>query len=307
VIGKGALKMVESQNQGLNPQDGEQVLRSFQEWMVQHAHAVKSTRTDYKEFSDLDNHASRKGSYFSPSIASPDPSIKSPGSASPELSIDSNPRANIEAVVSNESSVGRRVFRTVVGGFLIAVVVAVVWQAYRDDPTRELIKSRGHSSLIWLSSVLGTMQRGAELAAEPASKLSDQAVTPPTPTSVPTKEFPELQQQLQTMVNDLAVLQRIVEQLASKQEQMSRDMATVQAAEQNVSEKISSLAQAAPVHAPPRKNVPKLVHSETPKQPVAAALPLQTPPAATASPADEPPRPPLPLPTPPAGTPSPLH
>ena len=63
-----------------------------------------------------------------------EPSIKSPGSASPELSINSNPRANIEAVVSNRSSVGRRVFRTVVGGFLIAVVVAVVWQAYRDDP-----------------------------------------------------------------------------------------------------------------------------------------------------------------------------
>ena len=174
----GVLKMVESQNQALNPQDGEQVLRSIQEWMVQRAHAVKSTnQTDQKEFSDLD--------------ASPEPSIKSPGSASPELSIESNPRANIEAVASRPS-VGRRLFRTVVRGFLIAVVVAAVWQAYRDDQTRELIKSGGHSSLIWLSSVLGTTQRGAELAAEPASKLSDQAVTPPTPTSVPTKEFPGL-------------------------------------------------------------------------------------------------------------------
>ena len=35
--------MVELKDQALNPQNGDQVLRSFQEWMVQQAHAAKST------------------------------------------------------------------------------------------------------------------------------------------------------------------------------------------------------------------------------------------------------------------------
>jgi hypothetical protein len=133
--------MVESQDQALNPQNGEQVLRSFHEWMVQQAHAVKSTnQTAQKAFSDLDNHAPRKESHFSPSIAFREPSIKSPSSAPSELSIDPNQPANIPAVASNRSSVGSRVFRTVVRGFLIAIVVAVVWQAFRDDQTRKLIR-----------------------------------------------------------------------------------------------------------------------------------------------------------------------
>jgi hypothetical protein len=292
--------MVESQDQALNPQNGEQVLRSFHEWMVQQAHAVKSTnQTAQKAFSDLDNHAPRKESHFSPSIASREPSIKSPSSAPSELSIDPNQPANIPAVASNRSSVGSRVFRTVVRGFLIAIVVAVVWQAFRDDQTRKLIKAWGHSSSIWLSSALSATGRDSESAAEPSSKLSDQATSTPAATSVSTKELTELQQQLQTIVNDLAVLR-------SKQEQMSRDIAMVQATEHNVSEKISSLAQAAPVHAPPQKNVPKPVHAEIPKQPAAASLPQQASPAGAASPADQPPRPPVPLATP-AETPSPLH
>lgn len=255
---------------------------------------------------DLDNRASQKGSCFLPSIAPREPSIESSSSASPELPIDLSQQANIPPVANNRPSVGRQVFRTVVRGLLIAIVVAVVWQAYRDDQTRKLIKAWGHSSVIWLSSALGATERDLESAAEPSTKLSDQATSTPAATSRPAKEFAELQQQLQTAVNDLAVLRRNVEQLSSEQEQMSRDIATVQATEQNVSEKISSLTQAAPVHAPPRKNVPRLVHAETPRQPAAASLPPQTSPAGTASPTDQPPRPPLPLPMP-AETPSPLR
>jgi hypothetical protein len=200
-------------------------------------------------------------------------------------------------------------------GLIVAIIVGAVWQVYRDDQTKELIKTWGQSSLIWASSVLGTTQRSSELAAEPGSTLSEKAVTP-TPVAI--GEIPELQLQLQTMVGDLAVLQRIVEQVASKQEQISRDIATLQATEQNINEKISSLTQAAAVHAPPRRNVAKLVHSETPKQPAASPLPLEIPPAETPSvaaippaaetpsPANQPPRPPLPL-TQPVGTPSAAH
>jgi hypothetical protein len=295
--------MVESKDQALNPQNSEQLLTSFHEWMVQQAHAVKSTN-QAAQLSDLDNCASRKGSYFSPSIAS-EPFIKSSSSASQEHQIDPSKQANIPRGASNRSSVERQVFR-IICGLLIAIVVAVVWQAYRDDQTMKLVKAWGHSSVVWLSAALGATQREAGSAAEPSTTSSDHAASTPGVTSKPTNEFAELNQQLQTVVHDLAVLRRNVEQLSGRQEQMSRDILTVQATEQNVSEKISSLTQAAPVHVPPRKNVPRLVHAETPRQPAAASVPSQPSAAGTASPTDQPPRPPLPLPTP-AETPSPLH
>jgi hypothetical protein len=291
--------MVESKDQALNSQNGEQVLRSFQEWMVEQAHAAKSTN-QAAQFSDLDNHDSRKGS--SPSIAPREPSIESSSSASPGLPIDPSQQANIPRVASNRPFVSRQVVRTVVRSLLIAIVVAVVWQAYRDNQTGKLIKAWGHS-VIWLSSTLGATERDSESTAESSTKLSDQAAPMPTAMSGPVAE---LQRQLQTVINDLAVIRSNVEQLSSKHEQMSRDIATMQAAEQNVSEKISSLTQPAPVHAPPRKNVPRLVHAETPKQSAAASLSPQTSPAGTAWPTEQPPRPPLPVPTP-TEAPSPLH
>jgi peptidoglycan hydrolase CwlO-like protein len=334
--------MVQSKDQALNPQDGEQVLRSFYEWRVQQARAAKSTNQE-AQFSDLNNQASRKGSYFSPTIASREPSIGS--STSPELPIDLSQQANSSPVASNRPSVGKRVFLAVVRGLFIAIVVAVVWLACRDQ-TKKLIEAWGHSSAIWLSSALGAGGRVSESAAEPSTK--DQAASTPAATSRPAKEFSELQQQLQTvtndladlrrnveqlsrkqeqrfgdiatvqateqdvsekissLANDLADLRRNVEQLSSKQEQMARDIATVQATEQDVSEKISSLTKAAPVHAPSRKNGARAVHAETARQPAAGSVPPQVSPAGTVSPSDQPPRPPLPVPMP-DETLSPVH
>jgi len=116
--------------------------------------------------------------------------------------------------------------------------------------------------------------------------LSDQATSTPAVTPGPTNEFAELNQQLQTVVNDLAVLRRNVEQLSSKQEQMSRDIATVQATEQDAGERASSLTKAAPAHAPSRKNGVRAVHAETPRQPATASVPLQVSPPGTVSPTD---------------------
>ena len=196
--------MVESKEQALNPQTSEQVLNSFHEWMVQRAQ-VKSTNQPAQP-SDLDNYASRKGSYFSPSIAS-EPSIQSSSSATQENRVGHGKQANITPGASNGSSVERRVFR-IICGLLITVVVAVVWQAYRDDQTMKLVRAWGNSSMIWLSAALGATQRESETAAEPSTELSDQAASTPAVTLTPTKEFTELNQQLQTVVNDLAVLRR---------------------------------------------------------------------------------------------------
>jgi hypothetical protein len=295
--------MVESKEQALNLQNSEQVLISFHEWMVQQAHAVKSTN-QATQLSDLENTASRKGSYFPPSIAS-EPSIKSSSSASQEFDFDPSKQTNVPPGASNRSPVERQVFR-IICGLVIAIVFAVVWQAYRDDQTMKLVKAWGHSSVIWLSAALGASLRESESAAEPSTKFSDQAASTPAVMPGPTNKFAELNHQLQTIVNDLAVLRRNVEQLSDRQEQMSRDILAVQATEQNVSEKVSSLTQAAPVHTPPRRSVPRLVHAEPPRQPAPAFLPSQASAAGGASPTDQPPRPPLPLPTP-TETPSPLH
>jgi hypothetical protein len=269
--------------------------------MVQQSHAAKSTNQKDQN-SELDNQASRKASYLSPTVASREPSADS--SITPDPPIDLTQQANISPVAGNRPSAGKHIFRVVVSGLSIAIVVAVVWLTSRDDQTRKLVKLWGYSSVIWLSSALGTPGRDSDAAAEPSSK--DQAASTPVATSTPAKEFAELQERLQTvvndlavlrrnveqlsskqeqrigdsapaqateqdvtkktssLVNDLAVLRRDVEQLSSKQEQMSRDIATVQATEQSVSEKISSLTRAAPVHAMSRKNVPRVVHAEAP-------------------------------------------
>jgi hypothetical protein len=287
--------MASSQSQGLNLQHGDQVLHSLlQEWIAKQTKVVETTdQTDLKAFPDLDDGTPRtRPSYFFPSV--PEPSVDSPSGTSPESSIDPNQRANIQGV-GGRPSVGRRTFRTVVSGLIIAVAIGSGWEVYRGDQTEELLKTWGHSSLIWMLAVLGTSQRGLELATEPDSKLSDHAVTPST-TSITVKESPELQQQLQNVVSDLAALQRLVEQVASKQEKISRDVMALQAAEQNLNAKISSLTQPAAVRVAPRRNIAKLMHSEAPK-----------PSPETPSPADQPPRPPLPLSAPPTEASSSAH
>src|SRR5262249_20615596 len=170
----------------LKPQNSEQVLSSFYEWMVQQSHSVKSAN-QAAQLSDPDNSASRKGSHFSASIA-PESSIKSSSSVSQE-------QANVP-LASNRSSFERQVFRTICG-LLIAIVAAVVWQAYRDDQTMKLVQAWKHSSVMWLSDALGAAQRESESAAEPSTKVSDQATSTSAMTSGPTKEFGELNEHLQ--------------------------------------------------------------------------------------------------------------
>ncbi len=166
---------------------------------------------------------------------------------------------------SRGRSVGRRVFRTFAYGFIIIVTVgaALAWQS-SDDKTKDMVRAWG-ISLSQLSSVLGTKSPAAsDVAAKPVSKTSEQA-------SVAAGSSPEAQHQLETMGSDLAVVRRIVEQLAAKQEQMAQDIATLQAAEQNVSEKKSSLPQSSAV--PPRKNM----HSEAAVQPPSVPVPTPRP------------------------------
>lgn len=256
----------------------------------------------------IDNCGPEKGTQPPPIVAAPEPSFELTSSASPERPIDqTQQQANYSPARSNALFVSKWMVRIVVGGLVIAIIVGVVWQTYRDNQARKLIKAWGHSSVIWLSSSFGATQHDSELLAQSGTKLSDQAAQTPTAASTQANEVAEFKQRLVAVANDLAAMRQDVEQLSSKHEQLSRDVATVQANLQNASEKISALALPAPTHGPPRKSVPRLVRAETPKQPAAAPVPQETPrqpdaasaPPTTSSPGltEQPPRPPLPVPT----------
>jgi hypothetical protein len=306
-IRKGALTMSALQSQAPSPQDAEEVLRSFHEWMAERARATH--QADRRELSDRNPEA-----YFPPSIASPKPPT------------EHEQQTGIQESTGNRTSVGSRVLRTMVRGFILAASVGLVWQASHDDHTKDMTKVFADSSMKLFSPVIGAgPNRSSDLAAEPVSKLSDQNVTQPQTADAPSQDITpsqvaapsvaqppvvntstELQQQkLEALVSDLAAVRRTVQQLAGTQEQMSRDLAMLQAGGRDTSQKREAPAQTAVVHAPARKKVPKPVHLEIPNPP--AAVTLQTPPDDTPSTGEKPPRPPLPLLTPPADTPSPAN
>ena len=298
-----------------NLRTGDEVLRSIEEFMAQQAHAEKPAI----QTSATNNCSPDKATLCPPSVASPRPTIGPSSSASPERSIGQGQQAESSSA-SNEFLI-KRVVRTVVGGLLLVIIVAVAWQAYQDEQTGKLIKALAYSSVIWLSPSFGATQRDSESSVH---SVANQAAQMPPAASMQANEVAEVRQQLLSVVNDLAVMRRDVEQLSGKHEQLSRDVETVQTTVQGVSEKISSLSQPVPTPAPvsaqpqPRRSVPRLVRAETPRrsdvapvppktsrQPDVASVPPTTLPTGTASLTEQPPRPPLPVPT--AETPPPLH
>jgi len=256
--------MAASQGQARNvpPDDFDNVLRSFHEWMHQKGEADRNRR---KIPSDRNNLAGEI-SHISPSIA-PGPSIP-------------NQEAFIEKISGNKSSFGRRIFRAFAYGLAVAALLAIAWIAYQDDAIKRTIIDWERSSLAWLSSQ--SRQRSSGGRSLPAASIkADQEHGVAQAESAP--ELADVsravQQQLQAVASDLAIVRRTAEEIASKQEQMAQDIATLQASERDVTQKISSLAQAA---AAARKNAQKAAHPERANQPVAEPLPVpeaRTPPS----------------------------
>jgi len=241
--------MVSSQSQAQRDQ-GDEIFLAFKEWLK--VLEARHGRVAYHPHGNGSSDSHRNEVHVSPSIAPVEPSI----GIDPQASFQSDG-------ISRGRWFGRRVFRTFAYGFIIIVTVggALAWQ-FSDDKTKDMVGAWG-ISLSQLSSVLGTKSpTTSDAAAEPVSKTSEQA-------SVAAGPSPEAQHQLETTMSDLAVVRRIVEQLAAKQEQMAQDIATLQAAEQNVSEKISSLPQS------PASR--RIVHSEAAVQPPSVPVPTPRP------------------------------
>jgi hypothetical protein len=191
----------------------------------------------------------------SPSIA-PDASLILPN---PKQSI-----SNSEEESGDRTSAAQRLFRTGACGFIITVIVgsAFAWQS-SDDTKKEMVKG-WVNSLVRSSSLLpNNLPPESDVPVEAVSTTSTQpqsgaTVILPTPSSeqptpTTTESSSDLQQQLETIVGDLAIVRRIVEQVASRQDQMAQDFATLQETQQNVSPKISAPPQSPIIRVRPRR------------------------------------------------------
>jgi hypothetical protein len=250
--------MVASRIETPNSGDLEAALRGLRR--VHQADALGTAeQTDQNDALDFG-----RNDYFAPSIVPRDPTL------------GQNEETSAENIASSKSSLGKRVAGAIVGSTIIATVALFAWQAYSNDRAQNTVKAW------WSSFPSKKLKPSSDLAVNIAAKSSDQKATepPPAPTPVVAEVPPEVLQQLQTIVSDLAVLRHTIEEIASKQDQTSRDVESIEAAEQNLSKQISSLARVTAV----RPAAQKSSHTQTPKQSTAAI------------PAPQPERPPLPVP-----------
>ena len=200
----------------------------------------------------------RQTVYWEPSIGAIEPS-------SVEVESD-HPSFHSVEIPPYRRSLGRRVFRTLGYGLTVIVIGGAVSAWYSSDDNA---KGMVEASLRQLSSIMGATS-SANSDVQSLSKSSDHALGAIGLSG-------ELENRLETVVNDLAVMRRTAEQLAAKQEAMARDIAVLQAVERTVSEKLSSLPQLTAALGTPRKNASSIVQSEATAQPAAVPLPIARP------------------------------
>jgi hypothetical protein len=212
----------------------------------------------------------------------------SPGLAAMEPSIDRHRRQTYfgsGGLSRARPTAGRQAFRAIAYGLIIITVAGVplAWQ-FSDDNTKDMVRGWG-ISLAGLSSIFGV--KSFPVAAQTVSKIPDRASTQDAPSPqavraaqtapspVAAESSAEMPHQFETIVSDLVVVHRFLEQLASKQDQMAQELAALQAVKQSVSQKSSADLKSSV--GPPRKNAPKPVSLETPPQSAAAPIPSPRP------------------------------
>ena len=260
--------MVAQQDEAPNPEDGERVLRSFQEWMVQRAHKAATIHS-------IDRTGSSDRSNKHNTDCADAPSI-----APPETVVESSQRLRIERIAYARPSVARRVLRTGVRGFVLAVVLGVAWQLGRDDRAREFIATWLLSPSIWSEVRSGDSQSSADSDGAQSIKSlpgAAKAGNPSGSTQAAADSSSDTRQQLQKVVSELSLLRGIIEQFAGRQEQISRDLAMLQVAAQSVNEKVASLAQTSVFRGSSRNSAPKLMHAGSSEQPSRGSTRTQQP------------------------------
>ena len=267
--------MISSQNQRVRREQGPDILLALREWVVKDPQADAIEVHPDECASDCQDDTSSRESHHVPSSAIAELIDRKPPQASSqceEISHDSpsiapaEPLADLnrrrQASLQNSEiptrgpSVARRVFRTVAHGFIIIAVIGTTIALLPSEDRSSVLRT-GSSQDPDLTALLASkpldqmrMPNEALLTAAPSVRLE--------PVTVTTELSAELREQLETMANDLAAVQRLMQQLAARQDQMAQEIAALQTAEQNASQKISSLSQTvSSVWIRPRRRVPR--------------------------------------------------
>ena len=204
---------------------------------------------------------------------SPDPRIRIVSDAnSPEIPIPELKRLAWDNRAAGRPSIGRRMIRAV-ARFCIAVLIgvgaALAWQTHGDQ-ANEIIKTWA-ASLGQRLAAVSTTKSAAEItlaAAQTAIPVQPEAHDVALAQSRPGPQIPPASvgqagpavastQQLDSVVRNLAMVQKGLEQLGAKQEEMARNIATLQAAEQDIGSKLLPAPQSSSkvVPLPPRKKI----------------------------------------------------
>jgi hypothetical protein len=236
---------------------------------------------------------------------------------------------NNNPLPTDRPSPGRRTSRSL-ARFLLAVCVGVAgtlaWQSYSGTAKQMIANSAPRLSGLLQSPA--AMNQPRETAIEQPSPPAVQASAPRAPSaqagavastaseaatsSAPSAASRELQQQLETMEQDLAAVRQSVEQLAAGQEQMARDIAKLHTAGQDIRRRTSAFPPATttthkpvlPSQAAPQSSMAPLTYPPPQPAPQSSAAPLTYPPPEPAPQSSaapllaappEPPRPPMPV------------
>jgi hypothetical protein len=188
-----------------------------------------------------------------------------------ELPMDADPRQAVHEVDQGNDQrrlVGKRLVRTVAFGVLTSLMVgaAFAWQLHGDFHRAQMASPSSNIIPVKPASKISDRVPAQDHAAAPvlpSEQTSDRVPTqdqpapilPPEQVSVAPGPSPELQQQLESMASDIAVVRHIVERLAAIQEQMAVDIAMLQKSGQRASLPPPS------VPAPSRKSAPNIERS----------------------------------------------
>ena len=189
--------------------------------------------TELVRVPDSQQGIAREGSDFSAGLQVAEPSIQA------------SSRASGDQLVSNRTSIGRRLSRSSALFFIAALIgvgATFAWQSDGDE-AKEMVRTWA-ASLGWLSSV-STTKLSHDVAAEqagsiPASQESALDAAPPQsapvtqePSPPTTATSPELvKQPEEPMKRDVAGAEQSVEQSPAKQEPAAQNIATRQAVEE---------------------------------------------------------------------------
>jgi hypothetical protein len=223
--------------------------------------------TQYRESYDTSDRYSN-GLHVSPDLAPLEPLLEvRPGKA----------KTRRVSPSGNKRSVGAEILRLFVCGLIIAAIGGAAFAVqYGDDSIREALGFL-QSSVSGLSPDLGAnpSARVVDGFSKTSDQMSAQDGISARKASVAPGSSPQVQQQLETMASELAIVRGLAEQLTVLQKKMAQDIAGLETAKENLGQKTWWLYQSSAFDAPPHKTAKKIAPSTAKSSP--APIPTTRP------------------------------